>query len=158
MVITIIFLIHWFACGYRLVADPQAPSDPIGWLKTYELHLNHTANIPEAYFAALYWSSATLSLVGCSNQYITPSCAREFIYATIVQTIGFLIALYYIARLSSMTNATGEISQAQDILVDNYLAMFDDLRLDPRLKFTVSFSSVILPDNLFSRLGLSTFE
>jgi hypothetical protein len=137
MIVSIIFLIHWFACGYRLVSDPQSPSDPIGWLHTYQQHANTTVGVTEAYFAALYWSSATVSLVGCQNPYISPTCSREYIYATIVQTIGFTIAIYYIAWLSSLTNATGEIKQAQDVLVDNYLEMFDNLRLDPRLKFTV---------------------
>ena len=125
-----------------MVSDAQSPSDPIGWLKTYELHLNSTVEIQDAYFAALYWSSATLSLVGCQNPNIAPSCTREYLYATVVQILGFLIAIYYIAQLSSMTKATGEVSQAQDILVDNYLAMFDDLRLDPRLKFTVLYRSL----------------
>lgn len=137
IVVTVIFLIHWFACGYRLVADQQSPTDPIGWLNTYALKTNSSIAIGDAYFASLYWSSSTLSLVGCQNPDISPTCTREYIYATIVQIIGFLIAIYYIARLSSMTNATSHVTQTQDVLVDNYLEMFDDLRLDPRLKFTV---------------------
>ena len=139
MVVSIVFFIHWIACGYRLVADPQSPSDPQGWLHAYMDAKNLTSISPaDAYFGALYWSASTLTLVGIQNPNLAPSCTREYIYAIIVTIIGFLIAINYIAKLVSLTLATGETAQEQEIIVDNYLEMFDNLRLDPRLKFTVT--------------------
>ncbi|KAJ3304038.1 hypothetical protein HDV03_003152 [Kappamyces sp. JEL0829] len=138
IVISLIFLVHWLACGYRLVADQQSPSDPIGWLNTYMASKNETSiSSADAYFAALYWSASTVTLIGCQVEALAPSCTREYIYAFFVQIIGFLQAVYIISSVSTMTHATSAERQSQDILVDNYLEMFDDLRLDPRLKYTV---------------------
>ncbi len=78
-----------------------------------------------------------VTLTGCQRQDLAPTADREFIYAFLVQIFCYLYTIYNISVLASMTSATGEVKQKQDILVDNYLEIIDSLGLDPQLKFTV---------------------
>ncbi len=132
-------MIHWFACGYRLVADPQTTSDPIGWLNTYKnFHKLDSVPVPEAYFAAFYWSASAVSLIGNVSYGVSPTCTREYIYATLVHLLSYLLIIYVTSNIATMIAGTSEVQQKRNVVVDNYLQLFKELRLDKRLKFTVS--------------------
>ena len=81
---------------------------------------------------------------------ISPHTGREFLFSAVANLLAFLFAIYAIAVFTSVTHATGEVSQKQDILVDTYLEIFESLRIDPRLKLTVGLFAL--------RLGLSAFR
>jgi hypothetical protein len=97
-----------------------------------------TISIADAYFASLYWSASTISLIGSVNLKLAPTCTREYIYAFIVQIISLLLFIYNISTITSITALSSAEVQKQDIVLDNYLELFDVLRLDSRLKFTVN--------------------
>ncbi|KAJ3319969.1 hypothetical protein HDV06_005787 [Boothiomyces sp. JEL0866] len=122
----------------ELVGAATAPDDPLGWLDYYIAANNLTSISPlDAYFIAVYWSSGMVSLTGVSGSFLQPRCLREYIYVFCVNFIVYIIAIYIIAMLSSIVNLTGKLKRKQDILVDEYLQMLDELRLDDRLKYTV---------------------
>ncbi|KAI8995967.1 hypothetical protein BC832DRAFT_595794 [Gaertneriomyces semiglobifer] len=138
--ITIFFLIHWIACGYRLSEEKNHPNDPSGWLVHYANYRGvdiHAISIWEAYVIAIYWSSATLTLIGPSWDVIAPTTPRELGYSFFANFIGFLCALYYIAALVNVLNVADRVQREHDLRVDTYLEMFDRLKLDQRLKFRV---------------------
>ncbi|KAJ3275367.1 hypothetical protein HDV01_000659 [Terramyces sp. JEL0728] len=138
IIFIIIFAIHWLACGFRLVGSATSPDDPLGWLDYYAVSSNVTVvPILDAYFISVYWSSGIVSLVGVSGSFLEPRCLREYIYVFCTNFIVYIIGIYIIAMLASIVNLTGKLSRKQDILVDEYLKMLDELRLDDRLKYTV---------------------
>ncbi|KAI8895533.1 hypothetical protein BC833DRAFT_622931 [Globomyces pollinis-pini] len=136
IIIITLFLVHWFGCGYGIVSSLE--EYPPGWIVTYPIANNYTTFTgAEKYVASLYWSAGVFSLVGISKSDLSPANTREYLYSILTYIIAYLYAVYCIALLSAVTSLTGEVARKQEILVDGYLKMFDDLRLDSRLKYTV---------------------
>lgn len=136
----ILFLIHWIACGYRLADEQNDPTDPPGWLSYYASYKNVThadIGVLEAYILAIYWSSSTLSLVGPQWDIVAPHTVRETGYAVFANFVAYFVALYFIASLSNVLGAANRVQTEHDLRVDNYLEMFDRLKLDQRLKVKV---------------------
>jgi hypothetical protein len=137
----LIFLVHWLACSYRMASDQQASDDSYGWLHNFALANNYTSAeavpIKNAYYASLYWGAGVITLTGTYDPSISPKASREFLFSAIANICAYLFAIYAIAVFSSITHATGETSQKQEILVDTYLEIFESLRIDPELKLTV---------------------
>jgi hypothetical protein len=78
-----------------------------------------------------------VTLIGSQAEYLAPATEREYLFATFANLLCYALAIYFIATLSSIISTAGEKKREQDILLDNYLEMFDTLRLDTRLKYTV---------------------
>ncbi|KAJ3157239.1 hypothetical protein HDU89_002651 [Geranomyces variabilis] len=138
--IIILFLIHWLACGYRLADEQNNPTDPLGWLGNYATYANTTVDqvpIFDAYIIAVYWSSATLSLIGPQWEVIAPSTVRECGYAVFANFVAYMVALYMIASLVNVLSVANRLQTEHDLKVDNYLEMFSRLKLDQRLKIKV---------------------
>ncbi|KAJ3224291.1 hypothetical protein HDU81_008640 [Chytriomyces hyalinus] len=135
--VIIIFVIHWLACGYKIAADQQDPSDPVGWTVHYEKYRGYHVGPFELYITSLYWSSSTLSLVGASLEAIAPSNIREFGYALFANFVSYMNAVYFIATLSDVLSISSRNQRVHDLKVDNYLEMFDKLKLDIQLKVKV---------------------
>ncbi|TPX69675.1 hypothetical protein SpCBS45565_g02243 [Spizellomyces sp. 'palustris'] len=138
--IIIMFVIHWLACGYRLADEPNAPTDPPGWLSHYADYANVTLTdiSPwEAYVLAVYWSSSTFSLVGPQWEVISPTTVRETGYAFFATFVSYIVALYLIGSLVNILGIANRVQREHDLRVDNYLEMFDRLKLDQRLKIKV---------------------
>lgn len=133
-----VFMIHWLACGYRIAGQKDAPLDPDGWVVHLARYYNVTA-VDEGllYAAALYWASGTVTLVGFQGSFLAPTCAREWAFSAFANLIAYIFAVYLISWIASIVQSTGEMQREQEILLDNYLEMFDNLRIDPRLKYTV---------------------
>ncbi|KAJ3292516.1 hypothetical protein HK104_005214 [Borealophlyctis nickersoniae] len=139
----IIFVIHWIACAYRLAAEANSPTEAPGWLTNYahwKLGTNATSNDIdrwEAYVLALYWSSATISLVGPSWSVISPTAVRELGFAFFANFLAYIITLYFIATLVNVVGVAFKVEREHELRVDNYLEMFYRLKLDDRLKVQV---------------------
>ncbi|KAI8621026.1 hypothetical protein BC830DRAFT_1058684 [Chytriomyces sp. MP71] len=135
--IIIIFLIHWFACLYRIAAEQQDPSEPIGWTLRYTAFRGYDVGDLEMYMVALYWSSATISLVGAGWGVICPENIREFGLGLCANFVAYMNAVYFIAVLSDVLSISSRSQRVHDLKVDNYLEMFDKLKLDIKLKIKV---------------------
>lgn len=135
------FLIHWFACGFRLVAERSSDAEERGWvdeLATYKGIDIHSLNSMDVYFNALYMAAGCVSLVGFSAPHLQPHANRELIYAVVVTFFSYFIAVYSIATLSTTLSQATQVAVKQDILIDNYLELFDKLKLDMSLKLKVN--------------------
>ncbi|KAI9345573.1 hypothetical protein BDR26DRAFT_856285 [Obelidium mucronatum] len=132
-----LFVVHWIACGYRLAATQQDPTQAPGWIVRYADYVGYTPDHGELYIASLYWSSATLSLVGPGFAPLNPDDPRELGYAFFANFIAFVNALYYIATISDVFSISNRNQRVHDLRVDNYLEMFDQLKLDMKLKIKV---------------------
>ncbi|KAI8816090.1 uncharacterized protein EV422DRAFT_501651 [Fimicolochytrium jonesii] len=138
--VIILFMIHWIACGYRLAEDPNDPSDPQGWLSNYANYRNvniTSLGIMEPYILALYWASSTITLVGPSFDQIAPTTVRETGYSLFANFVAYFLALYLISSLTNVLSVANRLETEHDLRVDNYLEMFQRLKLDPRLKVKV---------------------
>ena len=98
----------------------------------------HDIDSLQVYISALYLSAGTVSLVGYSAPFLQPQSSREFIYSVFVNFVSYFIAVYSISRLSDTLAQASKTSTGQDILVDNYLELFDKLKLDMTLKVKVN--------------------
>ncbi|KAI8925377.1 hypothetical protein BC831DRAFT_401278 [Entophlyctis helioformis] len=132
------FMIHWLACGYRLSAERVDPSEPPGWVDSYMEYVNRTSvDVWEVYLLSLYWSTTTVSLIGNNYAPLTPGNLNEWAYCLFAYTVAYFLAGYFIASTANFLSMTTSTKMTQDILVDNYLDMFNSLKLDQRLKFKV---------------------
>ncbi|KAJ3214044.1 hypothetical protein HDU67_002138 [Dinochytrium kinnereticum] len=138
--ILILFVIHWLACGYRLAADKNDPSDTPGWTYNYAKHFNKTTSdigVFEYYMLAMYWSSSTVSLIGPSLEYIQPTNVREYGYQLFAAFVSYMNAVYFIAIISDVLSVSSRASRTNELEVDKYMEMFNKLKLDPKLKIKV---------------------
>ncbi|KAI9103071.1 hypothetical protein DFS34DRAFT_351170 [Phlyctochytrium arcticum] len=138
--IIILFLVHWLACGYRLADESNYPTDYPGWLQNYAAFRNTTMSEIdhwEAYVLAIYWSASTVSLIGPQFDVIGPSTVREAGYAFFANFISYVAALYFIGSVVNVLAVADRVQREHDLRVDNYLEMFDRLKLDQRLKMKV---------------------
>ncbi|KAH6575359.1 hypothetical protein BASA62_001971 [Batrachochytrium salamandrivorans] len=141
-VVTTLFVIHWIACGYRLVADGPDPSIPSGWVGSYFAAANTTSvDVWDVYLLAMFWSASTVSLIGNNYTLITPKSQAEHIFSILAYFISYLLAGFFIASTANCLNLTTSVKMSQDVLVDNYLRMFDTLKLDKRLKHKIIFAA-----------------
>ncbi|KAI9197405.1 uncharacterized protein BJ171DRAFT_223713 [Polychytrium aggregatum] len=138
------FIMHWIACGYRLAAernDTSATStDPLGWHELYAASQNTTVDaisIWLLYIMALSWSAGTVSLVGNSVPVMQPTNDREWGYSVFAFFISYLLAVWSIATISDVLSLSNRSQRTHDLHVDQYLEMFDRLKLEPRLKIKV---------------------
>lgn len=83
-------------------------------------------------------SAGCITLVGFAAPHLQPHAARELIYAVFVTFISYFIAVYSIATLSHTLSQSSQTATGQDILLDNYLELFDKLKLDMTLKLKVN--------------------
>lgn len=142
IVIVTLFLIHWLGCGYRLIADLGGPNPTdLGWVHAFSIARSHISNvtlsIDEIYFASIYYSSSVLSLIGPTQDFMSPTNNREFFFTVVMNFIGYFLMLFSMSTVTQIFSLTNEVRRKQDILVDDYLALLDDLKLDKRLKFTI---------------------
>jgi len=140
LVIMLVFLIHWLACGYRLATEKNSPTDPAGWLEHYADYRNTTAqnmDVWEVYIAAVYWSSATISLVGPTWDMFAATTPREQGFQFFATFIAYVIAMYMIATLGNVLEISGKTEREHDLKVDKFLQMFNRLKLDMRLRIKV---------------------
>ncbi|KAJ3008180.1 hypothetical protein HKX48_008722 [Thoreauomyces humboldtii] len=138
--IVIVFLIHWLACGFRLANETNNPGDSPGWLTHYANYMNTTTDnvgMMEQYVLAIYWSSSTLSLVGPQWEVLSPTTVRECGYAVFANFVAYMMALFMIASLVNTLGVANKLQTEHDLKVDNYLEMFQRLKLDGRLKIKV---------------------
>ncbi|KAJ3130719.1 hypothetical protein HK101_004967 [Irineochytrium annulatum] len=139
--VVIIFVIHWLACGYRLAADKDGSGDATGWTDNYKAYKDASNSSAvtdwELYLIALYWSSATVSLVGANMPAIAPSNVREYGYILFANFVSYMNAVYFIATISDVLAMSSRMQRTHDLKVDQYLEMFDRLKLDTRLKIKV---------------------
>ncbi|KAJ3308293.1 hypothetical protein HDU76_004028 [Blyttiomyces sp. JEL0837] len=85
----------------------------------------------------LYWSSSTVSLVGPAFSVIAPQNQREFGYAFFANFMSYMNAVYFIAVLADIIALSSRTERNHELVVDQYLEMFDRLKLDIRLKVKV---------------------
>ncbi|KAJ3056758.1 hypothetical protein HDU99_007368, partial [Rhizoclosmatium hyalinum] len=85
----------------------------------------------------LYWSSATLSLVGPGMEPLNPKNTREFGFGFFANFVAYINALYFIATLSDVLSISNRSQRTHDLRVDQYLEMFQKLKLDIKLKIKV---------------------
>ncbi|KAJ1556421.1 hypothetical protein HK405_008258 [Cladochytrium tenue] len=109
-------------------------SNNLGQLRNSTLD---SIGVLEIYFAALYWSSATISLVGPTNEILAPTNTREYGFAFFANFLAYMNAVYGIAVLSDVLAMSTKVQRSHDIVVDQYLEMIDRLKLDFRLKLKV---------------------
>lgn len=83
-------------------------------------------------------SAGCVSLIGFSAPHLQPHASRELIYAVVIFFLCYFIAVYSIANLSNTLSMASKTSTGQDILLDNYLELFDKLKLDMKLKLKVN--------------------
>lgn len=139
--VIVTFLMHWLACGFRIAADKSDPNDQAGWVDHFAevRKINVTSlGMAEVYLMALYMSSGSIALIGYGWSVAQPSSTREFVYSTFVNFVSYFLAVYFIANLSDTLAQATRTKTQQDIIVDNYLAIFDRLKLDMRLKVKVN--------------------
>ncbi|ORY50894.1 voltage-gated potassium channel, partial [Rhizoclosmatium globosum] len=132
-----IFLIHWMACGYRLASTQQVPTEAFGWHTRLQILYGYPLDPGEEYIAGLYWSSATLSLVGPGMEELNPKNTREFGFGLFANFVAYINALYFIATLSDVLSISNRSQRTHDLRVDQYLEMFQKLKLDIKLKIKV---------------------
>lgn len=133
-----IFMIHWLACFYRIAAERGGESEAAGWVDHYLTAKNMTSESTiNLYLAAVYYTSSVISLVGCSQAYLQPSNYREYIFAVLANLVAYLLMMMSITSISHIFMLTNETSRKQDVLVDNYLGLFDNMKLNQQLKITV---------------------
>jgi hypothetical protein len=74
IIVVTLFIIHWFACFYRIAAEKTLETDPETWVDHYNAYFHKTndesPNPFELYMAALYYASCIISLVGNSQAYV----------------------------------------------------------------------------------------
>ena len=132
---------HWLACGFRIAAERTDPTEQAGWVdnlaESRKLNVSNLG-MAEVYLMALYMSSGSISLIGYGWSVAQPSSGREFIYSTFVNYVSYFLAVYFIANLSDTLAQATRTKTQQDIIVDNYLEIFDRLKLDIRLKVRVN--------------------
>jgi hypothetical protein len=133
---------HWFACGFRLVAERASDAEEKGWVDFLAEYkglddLKSLSSI-DVYVNALYMAAGCVSLIGFAAPHLQPHADRELIYMVFVTFISYFIAVNSIATLSNTLSQASETRVGQDILIDNYLELFDKLKLDTSLKLKVN--------------------
>ncbi|KAI8910776.1 hypothetical protein EDD86DRAFT_224940 [Gorgonomyces haynaldii] len=133
--VMVLFLTHWMACGYRLAAETSSPTDPHGWVYYFEKALeNTTVSITyETYMAALYYSASIVTIVGPSYPDIAPTNDREFIFTFLATYVAYFLMLYAITSISQIFMLTNDRKRRQDVLLDEYLSLLEDINLQGSL-------------------------
>ncbi|KAJ3123021.1 hypothetical protein HK098_002277 [Nowakowskiella sp. JEL0407] len=132
-----LFIIHWLACGFRLASEKNDKVyDAPGWVERYAAKYN-TTDVWELYLVSIYWSASRISLSGTSVDVIAPATPREFGYGFFAFFISLLYFVYLMASITDVLSISNRTTRTHDLLVDNYLEMFDTLKLDERLKIKV---------------------
>jgi hypothetical protein len=140
--VTILFLTHWLACGYRLASDKNNPfTDPDGWVDRYATHNNisdsKSINIGELYLIGMYWSTSQVTLIGSQYPPMQPATIREWFYCVLAQLVSYGIAVYQISTLADLNVHSNKNKRKHELKVDKYLQMFDELALNPAIKVKV---------------------
>jgi hypothetical protein len=124
-----------------LASDREGPEDVPGWVDRYGYYkgLSSGSDVPqmEVYLLGLYWSSSTISLIGPDFDVLSPSNVRECGYALFANFIAYMNAVYFIAILSDVLAVSSKSQRNHEMKVDQYLEMFNRLKLDTRLKIKV---------------------
>jgi hypothetical protein len=139
--VMIVFLVHWFACGFRIAAERSDESEEAGWVDHLAAAHNTTAVLMDplyVYISALYMSMGTISLIGFSAPLLQPSSLREFGFTFFTYFVSYFLAAYFIASLSEILATAGKNATQQDLLVDSYMELFDKLKIDFSVKLKVS--------------------
>ncbi|KAJ1563944.1 RAC-alpha serine/threonine-protein kinase [Nowakowskiella sp. JEL0078] len=136
-VFLMLFIIHWLGCGYRLASEKNdKTSDPPGWVERIESSYN-TTGIWELYLISIYWSASTIALTGNSVPELAPASEREFGYCFFAHFCALLWVVYFLSSITDVLSISNKTTRTHDLLVDQYLEMFDRLKLDERLKIKV---------------------
>ena len=132
---------HWLACGYRLASDKNNPlTDEDGWVDRYATHKNTTSkhlDTIDVYIVAMYWSCSQVTLIGSQFPPMQPATLREWGYCLFAQMIAYGVAVYQIANLADLNVHANKNKRRHELKVDKYLEMFDELGLNPAIKFKV---------------------
>lgn len=136
-VILVIIIVHWFACGYKIVGDQMDSSDPIGWTGKYMLD-HPSAGAWEIYIWTLYWASGKISFMESTNPILIPSITRELVYSSMVSLLCYGLAIYNIADITDVLMVSQQDRREHDRKVDKYLGMFRQLRMNSSLRYRVN--------------------
>lgn len=117
-------------------------TDAPGWVERYAIHNNisdvNSINIGELYIVAMYWSTSQVTLIGSQYPPMQPATIREWGYCLFAQMIAYGIAVYQISTLADLNVHANKNKRKHELKVDKYLEMFDELGLNPAIKFKVN--------------------
>jgi hypothetical protein len=68
---------------------------------------------------------------------MAPSNIREYSFTIFANLVAYFLYMLSVTSISHIFMLTNETKRRQDVMVDDYLALFDSLKLDQKLKFTV---------------------
>lgn len=95
LIASILFINHFFACVWFLIADYEIGQNQTAWLSPE----GHKAWM-ESYIKSLYWSMTTLTTVGYGD--ITPKSVKEMYFTMIVMLAGSTIFGFSINKIGTI--------------------------------------------------------
>mmetsp|Transcript_42262 Transcript_42262/g.135277 ORF Transcript_42262/g.135277 Transcript_42262/m.135277 type:complete len:608 (-) Transcript_42262:209-2032(-) len=152
-VVIIMFLSHWMACAWHLVAVLEYGDDyedltyaersgTLTWIENYDLlddggEGGSGSKVWPRYFTSLYWSVATLSTLGYGD--VVPATDTERVFATLSAMLGATMYAY-------ITGGVCSIVSGMDEHTTRFYAMMDGLNAFMKEKQLPQFLRVRLRD------------
>lgn len=128
------------ACGYKLTAEKQSPTDPNTWVDNLAIFLNTTTESVspiELYIASLYFSASVITLSSTSFQPLQPTIAVEWGYVLFCSLVGYTLLVYVVSNLTDLNVYANKEKRLHELRLDKYLEMFHNLYINPGIKFKV---------------------
>lgn len=122
------------------MAERTTLDEPERWADKYASYVN--LSLPEIptidlYLLSLYWSSATITLVGAGFEPIQPVTGVEWGYSVFANLLGYLLIVFLVSNLTDLNVYANKDKRLHELKVDKYLEMFRNLYINPAIKFKV---------------------
>ena len=111
-----ILVAHWVACMWHFSAVITSDSEPVTWLKIFELSIQESSQTGVAYVTALYWAFTTMATVGYGD--IHPYSSTEMVIGIVTMASSSTIFAYILGTVSSLINtATSKETSHREIII-----------------------------------------
>jgi hypothetical protein len=72
------------------------------------------------------------------NDQMAPSGVNELTFTSFANILGYFLFIYSLTTISHILMLTNEAKRRQELTVDEYLALFNEMKLSKQLKMSVT--------------------